>query len=152
MTTARIILTNKEGSTDILIPVQGTTLERLIEDVPKSLHYEVVDESDIPSDRQFRSAWKHDTSISPQKISVDKALARDISLNRVRVNRDALLKDLDIEYTIAQRTSADTTALDARRLKLLAATDALKALDVNTDGVISVEEAAGMFIPMELIK
>jgi len=124
-----------------------------------AVDYEIILLSEMPSEdgdnldknRAFRDAWMHDRTDSPQKICINKSLARDISLERVRANRAVLLSDLDKEYAIAGRTGADASKLDSRRLKLLAATDRLKALDVNKDGIISVEEAAGLLLPLELI-
>ena len=147
----RIIYTNTDLTTAIVVPTDDTTdFEALAKKVvPKGLDYEIVDVSDVPSDRTYRNAWKHDTTASIQKIGVVLADAQAISLEKVRAKRDEALLEIDKQYAIAQRTGADTASLDAERLSLLAATDALKALDVNNDGIISVEEAAGILTPLE---
>jgi hypothetical protein len=103
--------------------------------------YEIVDVSAIPSDRTLRNIWKHDTTASLAKIGVNMLKAKDLVLSEVRAKRNVALEDLDKQYAIATRTGADTALLDAQRTKLLNTTDALKALDVNGDGIVTPEEA-----------
>ena len=88
-----ILLKNLDGSVGIMYPVLdcGLTLEQIIaKDVPKGVPYEVVDDSAIPSDREFRNAWKHD-------LTVDIAKAQEITKNRLRNERQPLLEKLDVE-------------------------------------------------------
>lgn len=124
--------------------------------IAKGYDYEIILYSEIPSDRRFRSTWTHDKTSSPQKISVNVALARDVSLVKVRANVLDAFIELNREAQIAM--SDGMTLDEARELTkvrgdiLKAATDQLKALDVNKDGIISVEEAAGLLLPLELIK
>jgi hypothetical protein len=105
---------------------------------------ETVLTSDIKrtlDDRTLRDIWKHDTSASLAKIGVDMADAKALVLSRVRAIRDASLLELDTEYAIASRTGADTSGLDTQRQTLLDATEALKALDVDDNGIVTPEEA-----------
>ena len=148
----RIIYTNEEGLLGVMYPSFGKTLEQFLQDVPKGVDHESVEDTYIPNDETFRRAWVHDKTDSPQKISVNVALARDISLARVRANRETLFAVLDKDYVIAQRTGADTSELDTKRLTLLAATDDLKSLDINNYGLISIEDAAELLLPLERIK
>ena len=99
----------------------------------------------------FRDAWDHDKTAAPGKIKINTEKARGISLVRVRAYRDEQLLELDKKYTIALRTGGDTAELDIERQLLLDATDAIKALDINGDGFLSVEETAGYLLPLELI-
>lgn len=92
-------------------------------------------------DRTLRNIWKHDTTSSLAKIGVNMLEAKDILLSEVRTKRNAALEELDKQYAITTRTGADTALLDAQRTELLNATDALKALDVNGDGIVTPEEA-----------
>lgn len=139
-----IRFTNTDGSIGIISPA-------VVKDVPDGLDYEIVDRSSIFNDRSFRNAWVYNKDIIPQKVSVNVTLARDVSLVRVRANRDKQLVALDKEYLIASRTGADTSLLDAKRQTLLDATNQLKALDLNNDGIVSVEEAADLLLPLEII-
>ena len=140
----RIIYTNKNGGTSIVVPVDSTTdFEALAKSVvPAGLDYEIVDVSTIPSDRSLRNVWQHDTTKSLAKIGVNMIEAKDVLLSEVRTKRNAALEELDKQYAIATRTGAETTALDKERAKLLNATEALKALDLNSDGIVTVEEAS----------
>lgn len=61
MENKRIIYANNDGGAVILIPVLecGLTLEQIIEkDVPAGVPYKIIDASELPSDRTFRSAWE----------------------------------------------------------------------------------------------
>lgn len=58
----RIIYTNDEGGVSIVVPSpewKGTMEELRDKDVPEAnrASAEIVDESEIPSDRTFRNAW-----------------------------------------------------------------------------------------------
>jgi hypothetical protein len=168
----RIIYTNENGTTSIVVPVDSTTdfealakstvpSPKTVWDVPTGtfdidedgnefevmvsrvhvFDYEIVDVSTIPSDRALRNIWKHDTTASLAKIGVNMLEAKDLVLSEVRAKRNVALEELDKQYAIATRTGADTAPLDAQRTELLNATDALKALDVNGDGIVTPEEA-----------
>ena len=63
----RIIYTNSENSVLVLTPTKEAlsfaTVEQIAEkDVPHNLPYWIVNTSDIPTDRTFRSAWEIDES------------------------------------------------------------------------------------------
>jgi hypothetical protein len=60
--TKRIIYPNDEGGVSILIPSLNCelTIEELAaKDVPAGKPYQIVDVSEIPSDRTFRNAWEY---------------------------------------------------------------------------------------------
>lgn len=57
---SRIIFPNDEGGVSIIVPAPdcGLTIEEIAaKDVPAGKPFKIVDVSDIPSDRTFRSAW-----------------------------------------------------------------------------------------------
>jgi hypothetical protein len=54
--TKRIIYSTPEGGVAIIVP--ATTIEACIKDVPENTPYQIVDTSDIPTDRTFRNAWE----------------------------------------------------------------------------------------------
>lgn len=57
----RIIYPTPEGGVAIIIPAPdcGLTIEQIAEkDVPAGVAFKVVDVSEIPTDRTFRSAWE----------------------------------------------------------------------------------------------
>jgi hypothetical protein len=55
----RIVYTNDEGGISIIVPADcGLTIEEIAaKDVPTSKAYNIVDVSEIPTDRTFRNAW-----------------------------------------------------------------------------------------------
>ena len=58
----RIIYPNDDGGVVILMPAPecGLTIEEIAaKDVPAGKPFQIVDVSDIPSDREFRNAWEY---------------------------------------------------------------------------------------------
>jgi hypothetical protein len=57
----RIIYPTDEGGVAVIIPADcGLTIEQIAaKDVPAGKPFEIVDVSDIPSDRTFRGAWEY---------------------------------------------------------------------------------------------
>jgi len=60
----RIIYKTADGGVAVLIPtaewLESHTIEELAEkDVPAGAEFQIVDASDIPSDRTFRDAWEY---------------------------------------------------------------------------------------------
>lgn len=56
-----VIYQGEDNGVNVLIPVLecGLTLEQIIEkDVPAGVPYKIIDASELPSDRTFRSAWE----------------------------------------------------------------------------------------------
>jgi hypothetical protein len=64
----RIIYQTDEGGVAVIIPAQEA-LEQYgiqaiaLKDVPAGKPFKIVDVSDIPSDRTFRSAWEVDAAV-----------------------------------------------------------------------------------------
>jgi hypothetical protein len=58
----RIIYPTDEGGVAVIVPADcGKTIEEIAaKDVPAGKPYKIVDVSEIPSDRTFRSAWEAD--------------------------------------------------------------------------------------------
>jgi hypothetical protein len=55
----RIVYQNDEGGISIIVPADcGLTIEEIAaKDVPTGKAYNIVDVSEIPTDRTFRNAW-----------------------------------------------------------------------------------------------
>ena len=62
ITNYRVIYPNNEnGGVAILVPSPSCpSIERLVQDVPDGLPYEIVGVDDIPSDRTYRNAWTYE--------------------------------------------------------------------------------------------
>ncbi len=60
---SRIIFPNDEGGVSVIVPAPecGLTIEEIAaKDVPAGKPFQIVDVSDIPSDRTFRNAWTYE--------------------------------------------------------------------------------------------
>ena len=56
--TKRVIYDNGNGGVSILVPsTHCSSIDRLIQDVPAGRLYQVIDMSEVPTDRTFRDAW-----------------------------------------------------------------------------------------------
>ena len=54
-----IIYNNNDGGVSIIHPTGELPIEEVAsKDVPVGVPYQIVDEADIPSDREFRNAWE----------------------------------------------------------------------------------------------
>ena len=54
----RIIYDNGEGGVSVIVPsLSCPSIDRLIQDVPAGRKYQVIDKSEVPTDRTFRNAW-----------------------------------------------------------------------------------------------
>ena len=65
---SRIIYKNLDNSVGVIIPTQevlkfATVIQVAEKDVPHNLPYWIVEDSVIPTDRTFRSAWEIDESL-----------------------------------------------------------------------------------------
>ena len=62
MENTRVIFPNDNGGVSVLTPVPdcGLTLEEIIaKDVPAGKPHQVIDMSELPTDRTFRNAWEY---------------------------------------------------------------------------------------------
>ena len=124
----KILLKNPDGSVGIMHPVLdcGLTIEEIIaKDVPKGVAYEIVEDSAIPADREFRDAWQH----SNGKIDVDIAKAQEITKNRLRKERQPLLEKLDVEV---MKNITDPVKLDEIEVQKQVLRDITKVVDTLT--------------------
>ena len=58
----RIIYPTDDGGVAVIVPAPncGLTIEQIAEkDVPTGVAYQIVDVTDVPSDRTFRDAWEY---------------------------------------------------------------------------------------------
>ncbi len=62
----------------------------------------IVDETAIPTDREFRNAWERDTSPGPNPIAVNMPKAAVIHMDKIRVKRDEALVAEDNKLRAAQ--------------------------------------------------
>ncbi len=125
-TSKRIIWTEPSGQVAVLYPV--IPIEDCIKDVPSGLDYFIIDEDDIPKNTFFERAWK----IVDGKIEMDITKAKEVHRQNIRNARQIKLAELDIEFQRALETSADTSAIVAKK-KALRDAPADSAIDSATD-------------------
>ena len=91
-------------------------------DVPAGVAYRIVNDEDVPSDRTFRNAWKHD-------LTVDFPKAQAITKERLRSDRKPLLEAQDVLFQRALETGKDATAIVKEKQRLR---DVTKLVDTAT--------------------
>lgn len=100
-----------DGTIEIGTPTLGTTKERLEQDAlltPDYLSHRVIDDNELPQDDYFREAWEDNNAA----IVVNMPKAREIHMNRLRVDRNAKLEELDVTYMRADE-AGDTELKDS---------------------------------------
>ena len=131
---SRIIYTTDEGTVAVLIPTDecGLSIEEIAaKDVPEGKEYKIVDVSTISSDRSFRNAW-----ILDSEITIDISKAKDITKNKLRVERKPLLEAQDILFMQAQESGSDTSGIVTEKQRLRDITN-------QVDSMTTVEELKG---------
>lgn len=107
----RIIYQTPEGGLAVIVPSYecGLDINQIAEkDVPSGTPHKIIDASDIPTDRTFRSAWEYlSTGIH---INIEKA--KDIWRNKWREARKPLLEQLDVEFMRAIEQGDATAQLE----------------------------------------
>jgi len=96
-----------------------TVQEIADKDVPDGVSYSIVEDSTIPTDQSFRDAWVGvGIGTTGATITEDITKAKEIHLKQIRLARASKFTDLDIEYQRATETSADTSAIVAKKQAL----------------------------------
>lgn len=139
-----------DGGVSVVIPAPKTAIERILGPLteleyeahvyersipPDALKVREIDETDIPSSREFRNAWVDVTPSS--QIDIDCERARDLKLKHLRRVRDAKLEKTDVLLVRAIEQDLDTTSLKQERQQLRDITNPLKAVKVS--GVLNDE-------------
>jgi len=129
MSSQRIIYATPDG-VSVVIPTGELPIERVIaKDVPAGSDYEIVDVSEIPSDRTFRGAWVK----NGKSIGHDLAKTKNISHDKRRVARSAEFAPLDVEATIPAKASQAEAARQAIR-------DKYALMQTQMDSATTIEE------------
>jgi hypothetical protein len=110
-----IIYKNPEGSNVCICnPTGEIPIEQvLIKDCPEGAI--IVDESTLPeADYDFFDAWE----LNGTTISVNLNKSKEITKNRLRLERTPLLQAQDVAFQRAIEANADTTAIVAEKQRL----------------------------------
>lgn len=127
----KVIFTQPNGIISIMTPVLTEinpatgvefTLQEIIDKdlIPTGITtFSIVEDSVIPTDRTFRSAWVgNGVGVSTATIVEDMTKAKEIHKDNIRRKREGKLKELDVEFQKALETSADTSAIVAKKQAL----------------------------------
>ena len=127
---SRIIFSNTDGTLSFIVPClneinpttgQPFTIQEIADkDLPAGIStYSVVEDSVIPTDIDFRDAWVGvGIGTTGGTISHDMTKAKEIHKNNIRNTRKPLLSALDVDFQRALETSADTSAIVAKKQAL----------------------------------
>lgn len=113
----RILYQNPDGSVAVLIPAPdcGLTIEEIAaKDVPQGLAWQIVEDTDLPTDRTFRNAW----TLQDGLLGHDMMQCMDLTKSRLRAARKPLLEAQDVLFQRALETGADTTAIVVEKQRL----------------------------------
>ena len=113
----RFVYTDDDGMLIVVCPADKT--EKTLDEIktlncPTTNTIYTVQPSDCPSDRSFRDAWTFDGT----NFSVDITKAKEIHKDKIRLAREKKFEELDVEFQRALETSADTSAIVAKKQAL----------------------------------
>jgi hypothetical protein len=91
----KVIVHEVNGILAVTVPAKNSMMYEVLER-NKITNYQIVDSSEIPSDREYRNAWKYDNGIN---VDIDKA--KEIHKDKLRIKRKPLLQRLDVDYMMA---------------------------------------------------
>lgn len=115
--TKRIIYTNSDGGFSVIIPAPDADLsieQIAAKDVPPNTEYKIVDVSEIPTDREFRTAWQQ----LDDKIEINFDKAKEITKKRLREERKSLLAQQDVEFLKAIESDSDKSEIIKEKKRL----------------------------------
>ena len=119
----KIIYPAATGGVAVIHPTGELSIEEVAKkDVPAGVAYTIVNDEDVPSDRTFRNAWKHD-------LTVDFSKAQALTKERLRSDRKPLLEAQDVLFQRALETGKDSTAIVKEKQRLR---DVTKLVDAAT--------------------
>lgn len=110
-----IIYKNNNGSVSKCIPFENAIEEVLANDVPQDKDARIVDENTLPNeDFDFFDAWE--MTSSDVVVSLDKA--KEITKNRLRLEREPLLQEQDVLFQRALENGTDTSSIVVEKQRL----------------------------------
>lgn len=123
------IIYELNGNVCVVTPVDESKIDEVIKkDIPIGVPFKVIDSSALPEDRSFRNAWK----LSNSNIDIDILKAKEITKDRLRKEREPVLKALDVDYMLAteKKKNTDSIITEKQRLRdLTLEVDKLTTLD-----------------------
>ena len=111
-----IVFTNDNGGVSVCIPTGELPIDAVLEkDVPAGRGARIVHQNDLPNQyNDFFDAWEMNGST----VTVNLSKAKELTKNRLRVERAPLLAAQDVLFQRALESGADTTAIVAEKNRL----------------------------------
>ena len=109
-----IIYTNEKGGVSVCIPTGAIPIEQVqAKDTP--IGSITVDNDSLPnSDCDFFDAWE----LSDGVVSININKAKELTKQRLRLQRKPLLENLDVLFQRALETGADTSSIVSEKQRL----------------------------------
>jgi len=124
-----IVYTNEFGGVSVCMPTGEMSIADVqANHIPDGTLSFIVPESTLPTNQDFFDAWEQTYGA----VTVNLSKAKEITKNRLRVERAPLLVAQDVAFQRAQETGADTTAIVAEKNRLrniTSLTDSCTTLD-----------------------
>ena len=102
------------GNLSIITASPRKDISDLTHLVPAGVAYEIVEDSIIPTDRDFRNSWTANNigiTTAATTVTEDITKAKVIHQDKIRIARKKKFKELDIEFQKAQETNASTAEI-----------------------------------------
>jgi hypothetical protein len=139
----RIIYPTPDGGVAVIIP--AVSVELALKDVPEGVPYEIVDATEVPTDRTFRGAWV----MGDCCIDHDLERCRQIGHDKRRAARAEEFAPHD-ELIAKQIPGADAAAAEAARQEIRDRyTTVQDAIDAATDP-FEIKVALGLEQPAQV--
>jgi len=102
---SKLIMYENGDGISIVCPAPGLDPAEVAKTaVAKGVDYKIINDNQLPVDRVFRDAWT--------MTGIDLEKAKDIWMNKIRVVRDEMLKELDVQWIRAMENGETKTAGD----------------------------------------
>lgn len=122
-----IVYMDKSGAFVTCVPTGELPIEEVfIKDVPQGCGAKIFEMEDLPlSDRDFYPAWE----LVDGEVIVNIDKAKDVTKDRLRIERQPLLEKLDIQFQRAMENNEDTTIIVAEKNRLRDITNLVDAIE-----------------------
>lgn len=116
-----IVFTNDNGGVSVCFPTGELTVEQVqAKDIPAGIESFIVDADSLPEqDSDFFDAWEQTKGV----VTVNLEKAKEITKNRLRIERQPLLDAQDVKFQRALEDDSDTSAIVAEKKRLRSITN-----------------------------
>ena len=140
----RIVYTDPtSGKTCVVTPSPRFTCDQLIADanlnpVPDGVSHQILEDTALPTDRQFRDAWSVDGVTVKEDVTKSKTIAHD----KRRIDRKKEFKPYDNTVALNISTS-EVTAAEDERVKIRAKYATMQTNIDNASDIAGIKTALG---------